>query len=666
MTHSHNMTHDCDQLLEILENAADAIISVDSAFRITHFNPSSERLFGYMSDEIIGQSINVLLPMDHRGGHDRLMQGFSDGRDKARMMGERRSVEGLSKSGRRIPLDISILKHKSGGRRSFTAIARDISEQVESEQQLRESERRFRAMFHGSYQFTGIIDTKGCLTDINDTARNFVGDMRDAYRLLPVWDLPWWVDDLSRARWKSAIRNAVRGRFDRTVVKAKGEKGRTLQVDLSVKPIFKRDGEVAFLVAEGRDITDLMHTNEALAKSESRLAHAQRIASLGNWEWDLTTNGLLWSDEVYRIFGLTPNTFGASFDAFLEIVHPEDRHLVAEAVQRAVEKGQPYVLTHRILTLGGEEKIVEERGEVLRNEAGEALSMSGTVQDVTEAWRREHELSVARDHAETASRSKSQFLATMSHELRTPLNAIIGFSELIEAQASGTDHAEQHGKYARYIHESGQHLLKIINDILDVSRADVDAIKAEQRHFDPVAVIEAVFAMVKGKAEEKGLILNLVAEREPRDILMDERLCRQILINLVVNAIKFTPSDGQVDIGFVINERDIEFVVRDTGQGIALKDLEHVFEPFFQVEGEYARRHDGVGLGLTIVKRFTEIQGGAISVKSTVGKGTEFRIQFPDVVHMHGEEKACGCCGPGRQIDMDRDPLPAGGKVLLD
>jgi len=666
MTYSEKKNHDCDQILEILENAADAIISVDSAFKITDFNPSSERLFGYASDEIIGQSINMLLPLDHRAGHDRMMQGFSDGRDKARMMGERRSVEGLHKSGRRIPLDISILKHKSGGRRSFTAIARDISEQVASEQQLRESERRFRAMFHGSYQFTGIIDTGGRLTDINDTARNFVGDMRDAYRVLPVWELPWWGDDLSRARWKSAIRNAVRGRFDRTVIKAKGQKGQTLQIDLSVKPIFKRDGSVAFLVAEGRDITDLMHTNEALAKSESRLAHAQRIACLGNWEWDLKTNGLLWSDEVYRIFGLTPNTFGASYDAFLERVHPDDRHLVSGAVQRALESGQPYVLTHRILTLGGEEKIVEERGEVLRNEAGEPLSMTGTVQDVTEAWRREHELSVARDHAETASRSKSQFLATMSHELRTPLNAIIGFSQLIEAQVEGTEHAEHHGKYARYIHESGQHLLKIINDILDVSRADVDAINPERRHFDPGAVIEAVSAMVKGKAEEKGLGLNIMADSEPLDILMDERLCRQILINLAVNAIKFTPPEGQVDIGFTIRESDIEFVVRDNGQGIAPNDLEHVFEPFFQSENEYARRHDGVGLGLTIVKRFTEIQGGSISVKSTVGEGSEFRILFPDVVHMRGEEKACGCCGPGRQPDLESNHLPAVKIALSD
>jgi len=133
-----------------------------------------------------------------------------------------------------------------------------------------------------------------------------------------------------------------------------------------------------------------------------------------------------------------------------------------------------------------------------------------------------------------------------------------------------------------------------------------------------------------------------------------------------VNAIKFTGPDGQVDIGFSVNGRDIEFLVRDNGQGIAPKDLAQVFEPFFQVEDEYARRHDGVGLGLTIVKRFTEIQGGSISVQSTVGEGTEFRILFPGVVHMRDEQRACGCCGPGREVDIERDRLPAEGLTLLD
>ena len=656
--------HDCDQLLEIFENAADAIISVDSEFRITHFNSSSERLFGYSSEEIIGQPINILLPADLHAGHDRMMKGFSESRDYARMMGERRSVNGLDKSGREIPLDISILKHKNGGRRSFTAIARDITKQVESEQQLRESERRFRAMFHGSYQLTGIIDTEGRLTDINDTARAFVGEMRDAYMECPVWDLPWWSDDLSRAKWKSAIQNAMHGHYHRTVIKAAGEKGRTLQIDLSVKPIFRRDGNVAFLVAEGRDITDLMHTYEALARSESRLSHAQRIARLGNWEWDLTTNSILWSDEVYRIFGLAQTTFGASYDAFLESVHPDDRHIVEEAVQSALENGSDYFVAHRVLTPDGVEKIVEERGEVLRNEAGEPLSMTGTVQDVTEARQREHDLSVARDHAEAASRSKSQFLATMSHELRTPLNAIIGFSELIETQMNKSDKSGKHGEYAGYVRASGEHLLKIINDILEVSRADVDGIATEYRNFDPGALIEAVVSMIRGKAEEKETDLKVLIGSGGMDVFLDERLCRQILINLAMNAIKFTASDGCVEVGYTTKDRDIEFFVRDNGQGIAPHDLQHVFDPFFQVENEYTRRHDGVGLGLTIVKRFTELQGGSISINSVVGEGTEIRILFPDVIQVPNEYKTCGCRRPGHDARIERHRLPSGGTTV--
>lgn len=645
-----------DQLSEIIETAADAIISVDSEFRITDLNPSALRLFGFTEDELLGQSINMLLPLNKREGHAALMQNFARSEDQARMMGERGPIEGLTKTGRYVPLDISILKHKRGQRRCFTAIVRDITEQVQAQQRLRDSERRFRAMFHGSYQFTGILDLEGKLTDMNDTARELVGPLPDDWDQEPVWSMPWWSDELSRARFKEAVKRARRGRFDRSIIKVTGADGRQLHVDLSVKPVFTRSGEIAFLVAEGRDVTELMNTYEALSKSEASLAQAQRMAGLGNWEWNIKTNKLSWSDEVYRIFGLAPHEFGASYDAFLARIHPDDRAIVEGAVNKALVDGDDYMVTHRIITPTGEEKIVQERGEVLLSSLGAPLTMTGTVQDITDTWKHEQELSMERDRAEAASRSKSQFLATMSHELRTPLNAIIGFSELIEKQVNGPAAMDDYMKYAQYARESGQHLLHIINDILDVSRADLGSITTDPKLFDPCSLILSVLNMVSTKAEEKTLDLSANCPEGQGEVFLDERLCRQVLLNLVSNAIKFSPAGGTIEIGFTISGPEATLYVRDNGPGISDEDLEHVFDPFFQVEGEYARRHEGVGLGLTIVKKFAEVQGGIVSVDSKIEEGTEVTVTFPAAAHStsHAHELGCGCCGPeGRSRDDD-------------
>lgn len=630
-------SHDCDQLIEIIENAADAIISVDEQFSVTHFNAAAEVLFGYAADEIIGQQINILLPSDDRAGHTKLMSNFASTRDPSRRMGERRSVRGMTKDGRTVPLDISILRHGEGGRRRFTAIARDISAQIEAQNRIVDSERKFRAIFHGSYQFIALLDVDGRLLDINDTARSFVAEEAAQNTGKPFWEASWWLNELARVRVKSAVQRGGEGCFDRTVVKIRGRGERGAHVDLSVKPILSRENTIAFLVAEGRDITELMDTNEALRKSEASLAHAQRIACLGNWEWNIATNHLYWSDEVYRIFGLTPNTFGASFDAFLEHVHEEDRPLVELAVQNAFEHGTPYSIYHRIVAPDGTEKVVHERGEVLRNGKGEPITMAGTVQDVTEVWKREHELAEARDKAEAANRSKSQFLATMSHELRTPLNAIIGFSELIEGQSAGPIMQPQYRQYAQYVRESGQHLLAVINDILDVSRVELGSIAAQCELFDANALLRTVTQMVSHRAEDKSLSISSSGVDDDVELFLDERLCRQILINLMSNAIKFSNPGGAVKLGLDIRDDIVHFFVTDEGPGIHEDYLERIFEPFFQAEDEYARSHEGVGLGLSIVKKFAEIQGGRVSIDSAPDQGTRVNVIFPDRVLYRGE-----------------------------
>ena len=614
---------------EIEAGAADGIISVGGDGRLTHFNAAAEGIFGYKSDEVIGQPLVILLPEDRRHGHDAYMHVFATSGNAARTMGERAPVVGRRKDGSVVPLEISILHHKSPGLRRFTAVLRDITRRVAQERALAEKERKFRAIFDGSYQFVALLDTDGNILELNRSAIQFIGGDQKTHTGMPLWQAAFWTNEVERSSLREAVLQAAEGKFSHLILDIQSESGRTAKLDLALKAIQTPLHSVEFLVAEGRDVTELVDINDALRRSEARLANAQKIARLGNWEWTLASNQLLWSDEVYRIFGLSPDTFGASYDAFIGHVHPDDRQLVRHAVDRALHEKEPYSIQHRIVCPDGAEKVVHERGEALFDDEGRPLVMTGTVQDVTEAWAREQALARARDDAEAANRAKSLFLAAMSHELRTPLNAIIGFSEIMTGEMFGTIGQPAYKEYSNYILDSGQHLLKIINDILDVTRIESGASDATFTEFDPENMIEAAVRFVRARADAKGVVTRIKAPLENYRLYLDERLCKQILINLLGNAVKFTDSGGCVEVSLKVSDEKVSFIVRDTGIGISRDHLQRVFEPFFQVEGTFARKYDGVGLGLTIVKNLVELQNGRVSVVSKRGTGTTVNVDFP-------------------------------------
>ena len=234
------------------------------------------------------------------------------------------------------------------------------------------------------------------------------------------------------------------------------------------------------------------------------------------------------------------------------------------------------------------------------------------------------------DEAEAANHAKSEFLAVMSHELRTPLNAILGFSEIFKQQMMGPLGAAKYVEYAGDIHDSGKHLLAIINDILDLAKAESGKLVLVETVFDLNAEVEATLRMCQPNADAAGVRLTFAPSRSGLHVLADDRLIRQVALNLISNAIKFTPERGHVSIELTV-ERDngISLTVADTGIGISPKDLERVLRPFEQVEGALARRHGGTGLGLPYSKRVVEIHGGTLKLASTANRGTTVRVQLP-------------------------------------
>jgi len=260
------------------------------------------------------------------------------------------------------------------------------------------------------------------------------------------------------------------------------------------------------------------------------------------------------------------------------------------------------------------------------------IASGGTVvifRDVSETKTREETLRHARDMADASNRTKSAFLAHVSHELRTPLNAIIGFSEIMEKEIFGPIENPQYKEYVGDILKSAQHLLGVIDDILNVSKAEVGQMDLRESVMEVSHLVEEVVRMITPRADAAGVFLLKEVIKPLPSFVGDERKIRQILINLLTNAIKFTPEGGRVVIG-VKNDKGLVLTVKDTGVGMSSENISQAFEAFSQFEPHLSRQHEGVGLGLHLTDGFVRAHGGVIHIDSTLGKGTEVTVCFPE------------------------------------
>jgi signal transduction histidine kinase len=259
-----------------------------------------------------------------------------------------------------------------------------------------------------------------------------------------------------------------------------------------------------------------------------------------------------------------------------------------------------------------------------------AVVWDGMFVDVTERKLVEEELRAAKESAEFANRSKSQFLATVSHELRTPLNAIIGFSEILKQEMMGPLGNESYRAYTQDIYDSGKHLLQVINDILDLAKIEAGKLELHLAAVDIHGAILASLRVVKGRAEEKKIDLRSRLAAELPRVRADERLLKQILMNLLSNAVKFTPLGGKVRIAARRHDSTrLCISVTDNGIGIAKADLDRVLTPFGQVDSTLSRQYEGTGLGLPLTKSLAELHGGSLTLRSKPGRGTTVAVYLP-------------------------------------
>jgi signal transduction histidine kinase len=346
----------------------------------------------------------------------------------------------------------------------------------------------------------------------------------------------------------------------------------------------------------------------------------------------------MWSEEVFRIFNVDPEGVGNTVDmaTALACYHPEDRQRVSELVLSSSKTGEPFQFRART-EVGDEIKWVDARGEAERDAAGQIVSLFGIVQDVTELARREIESQQAREAADAANRSKSEFLATMSHELRTPLNAVIGFAEIIQGQHFGPlQGPSRYLEYAADIRDSGQVLLDLVNDVLDLSKIEAGRFEMSEETIAVAAVAGRAARLVRERAISHGLDLNVRDLGDAPPLRADERLVSQMLFNLMTNAVKFTPAGGRITVfAERLPDGGLALAVEDNGVGIAAEDLARITEPYFHAARPAGLRNvhqggvGGTGLGLSLVTRMMDMHGGRLTLDSTPGVGTTARLIFP-------------------------------------
>jgi cell cycle sensor histidine kinase DivJ len=323
-------------------------------------------------------------------------------------------------------------------------------------------------------------------------------------------------------------------------------------------------------------------------------------------------------------------------DGLFEHVHVADRPAYLTALSRCQARNEAIAVEFRVRRASAGERAryawVEMRCRPMQPTEGAALDRPGIVavtRDISERKAQETQLLRARDEAEGASRAKTQFLASMSHELRTPLNAIIGFSEILNRELFGALGEARYRDYSRLIHESGEHLLTVVNDILDMSKIEAGKFKIVKEPFDVAPLINSCCDIMRHTAEQRSLSLEVNVAPGIPELAADKRACKQMLLNMISNAIKFTEPGGWVRVSARVEDGNVVFSVVDNGIGIADQDLPKLGSPFVQASSSYDRSHEGAGLGLSVVKGLARLHDGSLELTSKLGEGTTATIALP-------------------------------------
>ena len=634
------------KLAAIVSSSSDAIIGKTIDGGIESWNAAAEQMFGYRSEEIIGQPLQALFPPERASDITERLLAARRGERIAHL-----ETVGRHSSGERLHLSVTIspILDDEGLVTGLSTIARDITRRKRIEAALRERDQRNRVVLESLSEGVLLYDNGGMIVAANTAAQRILGPFFGSQGVIAdeaaeVFDrVAIGADGVPvRREFQPAEIARTTGTPVLDVViglqRPLGVQGGTVWLLCNAQPIRAESGEVDGVVVSLLDITTRKKAEEELRESERHFRRTFDESPIGAAVVSLDGRFLRVNAELCRITGYAAEELVGH--GIRDIALPEDQELdAAQAAQLIAGEISNYQVDKRCRRKNGEPIWLHFSVRMIRDAAGQPGTFLPMIEDITarklaeeRLARSEAEAHTAKTSADLANRAKSEFLATMSHELRSPLNAILGFAEILSMEMFGALGSPRYLGYAKDIHDSGRLLLSVIDDILDLSKIEAGKLELHEESVSVEQAVASALRLVQTRALAHGLGLDVELEPGLPPLWADGRLIIQMAVNLLSNAIKFTPRGGAVVVAAGLEEGGaggLFLRVTDSGIGIAAEDLPKVLAPFEQVDNHLTRTQSGTGLGLPLVKSLVELHQGRFEIASEPGVGTTVTLIFP-------------------------------------
>ncbi|MBF0193890.1 MAG: transporter substrate-binding domain-containing protein [Magnetococcales bacterium] len=594
------------------------LVMVSNDYQYLDVNSAFCQMVGYDRDELLKMSFKDITYLDDIPTDLDNLKNILDGQSSS-FITEKRYIK---KSGEIFwtQLSLTIVRDDDNNPKFFIGQILDIDSQKKALEKLRENEARLRGYFELGLVGMATTSVEKGWIQVNNRLCEILGYEREEL-VQKTWSEITHPEDLAadEAKFLQVLSGEIDGySIDKRFIRKNKE---IIHASISASCFRNPDGSADFFVAFVNDISERKQAEEELQQSSKRLALATKAGGIGVWELIFPEYELIWDQQIMEIYQVQPQEFSGHYEAWKNRVHPEDLDAAEQLLHDAIAGKAVFETEFRVIWPDKSTRYIRAAALVERAKDGTPLKLIGVNWDVTDEKISRGVLQEAKEQAEVANVAKSDFLATMSHEIRTPLNAIIGMAELLQ----DTNLSKVQERYVQTFNRSGETLLSIVNDILDLSKIEAGQLTLENISFDLRKIVNEAIELFYLAAVDKGILLNSKIENDvPQWVIGDPTRLRQILFNLIGNAVKFT-NEGSVSISIYNGEENkVTFVVTDTGPGISKEQQEKIFQPFTQTDEFTTRKHGGTGLGLTISRRLVKMMGGKINLKSEPNNGAEF------------------------------------------
>ncbi len=619
----------------IVQTALDCIVSIGADSRVLEWNPAAERTFGFSHEEAMGQLLHeLILPPELREAHTAGVARYIATKEGP-ILGKRLELPAVHKDGQKLIVELAVVPVPNSEPPVFVGHLRDISERHATEERLRLLE-SVAVNANDAILITEAepVDEPGPrILYANEAYSRMSGySMDEILGQTPRILQGEGTSDEARARIRRALKRWKPIVID--IVNYKKD-GTPFWVELSISPVANEKGWFTHWVSIQRDITERRQTHELLRESEARY---QRIAANVP---GMVHQCVLYPDRSFgfsfvshgcrELFDLEPAQIMANSQTLVSCIHAEDVDMFFEMVEQSAQTLEAWEWQGRVQLPGQEEKWIRGNSQPKREDDGRVV-WDGIFYDVTHTIRGVEQLQLAkteadeaRAQAERANLAKSEFLSRMSHELRTPLNAILGFGQLLEMAPL----AEEDAQSTEQIVKAGRHLLELINEVLDIARIESGQMSLSPEPLDAGELALEALDLVRPLAASSGIELFTEGAR-PAEIglVADRQRLKQILLNLLANAVKYNRADGHVALSVEARGEWVRLSVRDSGAGIASHDLARLWTPFDRLGAENTNI-EGSGVGLAVSQSLAQAMNSQLHVSSAVGQGSTFWLDLP-------------------------------------